>query len=265
MNDFDPKRPMSEKAQCVSTDTVKAKRGRPKKKPDYDREKEIDAVQQKVIDLFGEPYDDRVERSEAAPSIRDIAKVLNITPITVRKMLITAGYYSTKPSRKVQKLYEQGCTIQEITEQTGLKRASVHAYLPYTKGNYNLPESPLNAERRRVYRKRIAVCERLRREMNSPAAEECLWDAIMAYAGYRFLTEKGLPLKYTVEGGELFFNRKEKSVTKSSVILAFKQARRIQETEGCVSGPKKLGTFGASYLYPVFLRIGVCSKKSENF
>ena len=24
-----------------------------------------------------------------------------------------------------------------------------------------------------------------------------------------------------------------------------------------VSGPKKLGTFGASYLYPVFVRIGV--------
>ena len=78
---------------------------------------------------------------------------------------------------------------------------------------------------------------------------------------YRFLTEQGLPLKYTVEGGEIFFNRKEKSVTRSSVMMAFKQARRIQETEGCVSGPKKLGTFGASYLYPVFLRIGVCSKK----
>ena len=261
MNDFGPKRPMSEDAQCVSTDTVKAKRGRPKKKPDYDREKEIDALEQKVIDLFGEPYDDRVERSEAAPSIRGIAKALNITPITVRKMLIAAGYYTTKLSRKVNELYEQGCTIPEIMEQTGLKRASVHAYLPYTKGNYNLPESPLNAERRRVYRKRIAVCEKLRREMDAPDAEECLWDAIVAYAGYRFLTEKGLPLKYTVEGGEVFFNRKEKSVTKSSVMMAFKQARRIQEAEGCVSGPKKLGTFGASYLYPVFLRIGVCSKK----
>ena len=264
MNDFGPKRPMPEDA-TVSTDIVKAKRGRPKKKPDYDREKEIAALEQKVIDLFGEPYDDRVERSDAAPSIRDIAKALNITPITVRKMLIAAGYYSTKLSRKVNDLYEQGCTIPEIMEQTGLKRASVHAYLPYTKGNYNLPESPLNAERRRIYRNRIAVCERLRREMDSPEAEKRLWEAIVAYAGYRFLTEKGLPLKYTVEGGEVFFNRKEKSVTKSSILMAFRRARHIQAIEGCVSGPKKLGTFGASYLYPVFLRIGVCSKKSENF
>ena len=151
MNDFGPKRPMSEDALCESTDTVKAKRGRPKKKPDYDREKEIEALQQKVIDLFGEPFDDRVERSEAAPSIREIAKALDTTPLTVRKILVTTGYYSTKVSRKVQELYEQGCTIQEIMEQTGLKRASVHGYLPYTKGNYNLPELPLNAERRRVY------------------------------------------------------------------------------------------------------------------
>lgn len=167
MNDFGQKRPISEDTLCVSTDTVKAKRGRPKKKPDYDRDKEIDALEKKVVELFGEPFDDRKERSEAVPSIRNIANALNTTPITVRKMLITAGYYSTELSRKVQDLYEQGCTIQEIMDQTGLKRSSVHAYLPYTKGNYNLPELPLNAERRRVYRKRISVCEKLRREISS--------------------------------------------------------------------------------------------------
>ena len=58
---------------------------------------------------------------------------------------------------------------------------------------------------------------------------------------------------------------KAKSVTKATAMKAFHQARQVQETEDCVSGPKKLGTFGASYLYPVFLRIGVRSKKSENF
>lgn len=214
MNDFGPKRPMSEDALCESTDTVKAKRGRPKKKPDYDREKEIEALQQKVIDLFGEPFDDRVERSEAAPSIREIAKALDTTPLTVRKMLITAGYYSTKHSREVQELYEQGCTIQEIMDQTGLKRASVHGYLPYTKGNYNLPELPLNAERRRVYRRRIAVCERLMREINSPNAEECLWDAIVAFAGYPFVTEKCIPSVQTLYDLEKALNLPECALVK---------------------------------------------------
>lgn len=261
MNDFGPKRPMSEDAPCVSEGIEKAKRGRPKKKPDYDREKEIEAFQARAVELFGEPYDDRIERSEDAPSIRDVANAMNTTPLRVRKMLVTAGVYSTKLSRKVQSLYEDGCSIQQIMDETGLKRASVHAYLPYVKGNYNLPDSTLNAERKRVFRKRIRVCERLGQEIDSPDAEKYLWDAIMAYADYPFLTEKGLSMKYTVRGGEIFFNRKEKSVTKASVMKAFHRARQLQHEKGFVSGPKELGTFGASYIYPVFLRIGVCSKK----
>lgn len=261
MNDFGPKRPMSEDALCVSQDLEKAKRGRPKKKPDYDREKEIEAFQSRAVELFGEPYDDRIERSEDAPSIRDVANAMNTTPLRVRKMLVTAGVYSTKLSRKVQSLYEDGCSIQQIVDETGLKRASVHAYLPYVKGNYNLPDSTLNAERKRVFRKRIRVCERLGQEIDSPDAEKYLWDAIMAYADYPFLTEKGLSMKYTVRGGEIFFNRKVKSVTRASVMEAFHRARQLQHEKGFVSGPKELGTFGASYIYPVFLRIGVCSKK----
>lgn len=261
MNDFGPKRPMSDDAPCVSEGIEKAKRGRPKKKPDYDREKEIEAFQARAVELFGEPYDDRIERSEDAPSIRDVANAMNTTPLRVRKMLVTAGVYSTKLSRKVQSLYEDGCSIQQIMDETGLKRASVHAYLPYVKGNYNLPDSTLNAERKRVFRKRIRVCERLGQEIDSPDAEKYLWDAIMAYADYPFLTEKGLSMKYTVRGGEIFFNRKEKSVTKASVMKAFHRARQLQHEKGFVSGPKELGTFGASYIYPVFLRIGVCSKK----
>ena len=261
MNDFGPKRPMSEDAPCVSEDSEKAKRGRPKKKPDYDRDKEIEAFQSMAVELFGEPYDDRIERSEDAPSIRDVANAMNTTPLRVRKMLVTAGVYSTKLSRKVQSLYEDGCSIQQIMDETGLKRASVHAYLPYVKGNYNLPDSTLNAERKRVFRKRIRVCERLGQEIDSPDAEKYLWDAIVAYADYPFLTEKGLSMKYTVKGGEIFFNRKEKSVTRASVMKAFHRARQLQHEKGFVSGPKELGTFGASYIYPVFLRIGVCSKK----
>ena len=182
MNDFGPKRPMPESAEIAPTDTVKAKRGRPKKKPDYDRDKEIEAFQAKAVELFGEPYDDRIERSEDAPSIRDVANAMNTTPLRVRKMLVTAGVYSTKLSRKVQSLYEEDWTIQQIMDETGLKKSSVHGYLPYIKGNYNLPESTLDAEYSRVYRKRISVCERLRQEIDAPEAEEYLWDAIVAYA-----------------------------------------------------------------------------------
>ena len=265
MNDFGPKRPMSEDALSESTGITKAKRGRPKKKPGYDRAEVIDNLLVKAVESFGTPFDDREERPEDAPTIVSVANDLQITPIKVRKMLITAGYYSTAISRKVQALRDEGYSVQEIMEETGLKKASVNGYLPYTKGAYKLDSPTLYAEQGRLFRTRKAACEILQKHMDTEDTEIYLWRAVEAFANYPFATEKGLPLKYAVKGGEVFFNRKEKSVTKATVMRAFHQAPQIQAAKGNVSGPKELGTFGASYLYPVFLRIGVCTKNSEEF
>ena len=43
-------------------------------------------------------------------------------------------------------------------------------------------------------------------------------------------------------------------IIKRTVFMAF---RKAMELGGAVAGPKKLGTFGASYLYPIFVRLGV--------
>lgn len=255
MSDIGPKRP-------ASKDAVKAKRGRPEKKPGYDKEGVIDDLLRKAVELFEEPYDDRQERSEDAPSLAYVAENLRVSKPKVRKLLITAGYYSTALSRKIQELHCAGCDISEIMEQTGLGQTSVHCYLPYSKGAYNLENPTLYAEQGRLYRKRKTACEGLAEHLDCEEAEQYLWDAIEAFAEYPFCTTKGLPVKYTVKGGELFFNRKEKSITRATVMKAFHKARELQMSEGFVSGPKKLGTFGASYLYPVFLRIGVCCKEA---
>lgn len=45
----------------------------------------------------------------------------------------------------------------EGTGRQGLKRASVYAYLPYSKGSYNLSELTLYAEHGKAYRKRKNV------------------------------------------------------------------------------------------------------------
>ncbi len=97
---------------------------------------------------------------------------------------------------------------------------------------------------------RKAAVERLSEE---PTFEN-LWAAILQFQSYPFRTAKGLEFTYTVKGGEMFVDRKEKSITKATVELAWNRAR---ELEGIVSGPKKLGAFGASYLYPVFVQLGV--------
>lgn len=48
--------------------------------------------------------------------------------------------------------------------------------------------------------------------------------------------------------------KKERSISRSSVELGFQKYLEVLEKEGTVSGPKKLGVFGASYLLPLFQR-----------
>ncbi len=90
---------------------------------------------------------------------------------------------------------------------------------------------------------------------------ESLWHAIMMMEGTPFYTEKGLLFQYKVKGGEIFVDRKEKSITQSSVRISYEKAL---EMGGIVKGPKKLGVFGASYIYPIFLKLGVIVKKDMN-
>lgn len=222
--------------------------------------------------------------------LNHLAQEFGITPLKARKLLITAGYYyhkelySTPTSQRVNALHAQGKSIAEIMEITGLSRASVHGYLPYSKSVYKTAEVSAAADRIRLYRERRNACERLRAaiyfqdaktDINtdmgtnkkisvnpSPDIDECLWQAITAFSGYPFYTSKGLKYSYTVtkrrdgsNGGEMLISRKEKSITKATVLIAFHKALELMRTEGRVSGPKKLGTFGASYLYPVFIRL----------
>ncbi len=87
--------------------------------------------------------------------------------------------------------------------------------------------------------------------------EELLWETLRAFQGEDFTTAKGLNFCYSIRGNEMFVDRKEKSITRASVSLSFQKALEVQREWNCVSGPKKLGTFGASYLYPIFLELGV--------
>lgn len=77
-----------------------------------------------------------------------------------------------------------------------------------------------------------------------------LWDVIELYEDFPFYTMRNLEFTYLIMGNEMFVDRKEKSITKATVGKALSKAL---ELGGVVSGPKKLGTFGASYLYPIFL------------
>lgn len=223
--------------------------GRPKKKPDYNAEKQFDSFLQELSLAY-----------EEAASMRGLAEELHITLLKLRKLLITAGVFTSDICTEVNELRKQGKSVPEIMKITGLSRASVQSYLPYCKGLYNAEELSVNAERCRKYCHRKEMIARLQ-ELPS---EDNLWQAIIAFQEYPFRTATGLPFRYKIKIGkdgeynrELLIDRREKSKTLSwsSVKLAFDNSRLIT---GVIEKPKALGDIrGISYIYPILWRFGL--------
>lgn len=105
---------------------------------------------------------------------------------------------------------------------------------------------------------RELVQREIRGEGDSGAVlEDALWDVLVLLEGKNFETAKHLNYSYSIKGYEIFVSRKDKSITRSTVNLSLWNAMELQKAGLHVSGPKKLKTFGASYLYPIFQEIGV--------
>lgn len=222
---------------------------RPKRKPNYNGTKTMLELLDEICDFFGAPVDDREHEDVDHIKLRGVADHFNITLIKARKLLIMGGKYSTYLSREVQEMYVSGKSIQEIMRKTGLKKSSVYSYLPYNHLAYNLPDSSIEAERQKQYRVRKHNAARSDEEK-----ETKLWEEMTALQGCLFSTCKGLDFTYRIRGGEMFVDRREKSITKASVMAAY---RKVKQLGGEVTGPKQLGVFGASYVWPVFVKMGL--------
>lgn len=222
---------------------------RPAKQPDYDPASIMKELQNSAVELYLKS-DAFSSGGKNTQSLRRIGDELGLNPLKVRKILITADVYRSETADKVLALYRAEKTIPQIMEQTKLSRSSVHSYLPYTKIAYNAKECSVTAERIRKYRERKAAVERL----SDSFTEDNLWAAFLLFQEYPFYTAKGLKFTYTIRGNEIFFDRKRKSITRATVDLAFQKTIDLHRK---VTGPKKLGCFGASYILPVFIRLGV--------
>lgn len=109
---------------------------------------------------------------------------------------------------------------------------------------------------------KIALCEggtqgrrKTETDWQGTVTKDELWEAITIRQGETFYTAKGLPFTYTVKGGELFSDRKKKSITRATFEQAYQKIQ--QDGEHKVTGPKSLGCFGAPYVWAVFKTLGL--------
>ena len=234
--------------------------GRKKLKPEYDAGKNLKEQMESAVALYNSEM-----------SLQAIADALNLNPIKVRKLLITAGVYESEVAEKVQDTFEEYRKTQNYKDAIlstantlQLSKASVTSYLPYQKGVYfqstEKEKISVGAERQRRYR--------AMKRWRAHPTEENFWGVVVAYAGVKFKTYSGLPFTYEVRKGrngeytkELWIDRREKSksLAWSSIVLALGNIKGE-----VVKRPKALGDIrGVTYIYGMFYRFRLIDVPDE--
>ena len=100
--------------------------GRKKSKLEYDAGKNLKEQMENAVALYGEDN-----------SLQTIADALNLNPIKVRKLLISAGVYESDVAEKVQDTFEEYRETQDYktallstASVLQLSKSSVTSYLP---------------------------------------------------------------------------------------------------------------------------------------
>ena len=260
---------------------------RPPKHPEHKEqaEKLMNTLLNNLVQLWA---------SDKEPQLQSIAEELEMSAAKVRKLLITAGvrdgktYYENPVAEQVLRLWKEKKTVAEISLITGLSKSSVTGYLPHSKTIYSLDTLSTEAERIKLFRSREAAVEELQKHLDLPDVSEYLWKCICLFENYPFKTsgrgkehKNATKFRYTMTrstgaggrhysgvdipgyGNEIRIEGKEKSISRSTVELAYRNGRAEQESCGFVSGPRKLGVPGSrSYLYAMFLRFGVITSEA---
>ncbi len=106
-----------------------------------------------ACDLFENPYDDRNKAKTSHKSIKEISKIMHISEVKVKKLLIEGGYYSTKETRSVADLQSQGLSVEQIAKELNMSVPKVRTLMSYKYGRlYGIGTN--SAQRNRVYRER---------------------------------------------------------------------------------------------------------------
>ncbi len=238
----------------------------PKKHPDYDSVALSKEMITQMAEVFGS-YDDRKGREQQRMTLNEAAAQFGITSLKARKILITAGVYSTAVSREVQDLYRRGRSVAKIGRILNLSRASVHSYLPYSKMIYKMDRLSTTAERELLYRKR----KKAKADLTCAMTEENLWSALEIFQKYPFHLMRGTDekgsMKFTYHlsvpaagraGAGLILEPDGMTIPMTEIRMVFDRISKLQDMTG---DPDQLGIPNDGYLYAILLGIGLIRRE----
>ena len=257
--------------------------GRQKKYPEA--ENIVSSFYAAVSDSYRHPSSEEIGDIGGRKKQDLLADEFGISRLKVRKILITTGDVVYPITRSIEEMLAAGKSKQEAAKTLNIAMATLNSYLPYEKGVYKLADVSNYAENSRIYRERkAAVAELADAIKNDKGISSALWKAVCYFQNYTFQTSgrgsrPGVKFKYVVSstagasgkhyegadvagfGNELWIitggEKREKSITRSSVDYALKVVLESRECGEPVSEPKQLKIYGSSYVGAIFKRFGV--------
>lgn len=92
-----------------------------------------------------------LESYEITKNMSETARILDVSPQTVKRVLISNGIFPSKRAHQIANLNDLGLSVSGIAEFLKISEDTVRSNLPYTKGGYATGPKSENA-------KKIAQC-----------------------------------------------------------------------------------------------------------
>ena len=106
-----------------------------------------------------------LESYEITKNISETARILDVSPQTVKRVLISNGIYPSKRAHQIANLNDLGLSVSDIAEFLKISEDTVRSNLPYTKGGYATGPKSENA-------KKIAQCRANKKAKSQKSEEE---------------------------------------------------------------------------------------------
>ena len=88
-----------------------------------------------------------LESYEITKNMSETVCILDVSPHTVKRVLIFNGIYPSKRAHQIANLNDLGTNVSDIAEFLKISEDTVRSHLPYTKGGYATGQKSKNAVR----------------------------------------------------------------------------------------------------------------------
>ena len=129
--------------------------GRYKNNPAYDAIVLSRRLMDSLVHDYNNPGSGEAVPGTGRMQITKLAKKHNISVLKVRKLLVSAGVLKNEKAIQIHRLKAEGKSFSEIVKITGLSKASINSYLPYSKIIYNMEVVSPNAVRMKRHREKV--------------------------------------------------------------------------------------------------------------